>query len=476
MTDTGIPQILREHKAWLATGGQRGRRADLSGMDLSGQDLSGADLREATAVLVNLSGANLSGTRLIMADLSQADLTESNLGGADLSGADLMLADLSEAALPGADLSVADLSAANFSAARLRAASLQQSNLSGADFSRADLSQANFSGADLTGARLTGARLNGANFSRSRLVNADLGEAFLVLTDLTDTVMEDVGLSGIVVDPFTERKLPQSSAAPFRHSFRIVTPDFPGRWSLQREISFKPPFFKGGAAILNGFLSFLAHHFGEAQCHARLEFKGRTLKLLVEAGDAATHRELEELFDVCGRALLGDLAPHIMSNDSAAVEAFLDSWQFARAMIELERKQAAGGPVSQDRISSDLKRLFSLLGRLLLNWTEGEETVQKDAMRYRFQAVHNFQDFLKSLLSQDRLLAAEIKLLIEKLSIEFPDDADLADTETSLAGIRQKSPERFEEIAEAFHDFGLGDESSVWTDLLLDLLDRTAGR
>lgn len=470
MTDDQLSRILEQHKVWLASGGQDGCRADLSGMDLSGADLSGADLREAIAVLANFAKANLAGVRLIMADLSQADMRGSGLGGADLSGADLMLADLSEANLSAADLSVADLSGVTFTGARLCAAALQQSNLSGADFSRADLSQVNLSGADLSGARFNGARLRGADLSGSRLVKTDLTDAILVMIDLTDAFLEEVRLTGVTIDPFTEKKLSRWASPECRHTFQIVTPDFPGRWRLQREISFKTPFFRGGAAILSGFLSFLSHQFPEPQCRSRLEFSGSTLKLAVEADDPTTYRELEELFDICGRVLLGDLAPHILSNDAAAVEAFIGSWEYAREMITLER-----GPVSPDRVASDLKRLFSLLGRLLLNWKEMGEAAGKDTILYRSQAVHNFQDFLKSLLSQDRLLARDIKLIIEKLNIEFPDDADMAEIEKSLVAVKQKSPERFDEVAEAFHDFGLGDKSSVWTDVFLDLLDRMAG-
>jgi len=56
-TVTQLVDILAEHKLWLDTSGQGGKRADLSYADLKGADLKGADLYGA-----NLTDANLTGT------------------------------------------------------------------------------------------------------------------------------------------------------------------------------------------------------------------------------------------------------------------------------------------------------------------------------------------------------------------------------------------------------------------------------
>ena len=103
-----LAEMLREHKKWLDSNGEEGKRANLSRANLSGADLSGANLSEA-----NLSEADLSGANLSEADLSLANLFRANLSGAGLSGADLSGANLFEADLSGADLSGADLHYAN---------------------------------------------------------------------------------------------------------------------------------------------------------------------------------------------------------------------------------------------------------------------------------------------------------------------------------------------------------------------------
>lgn len=111
--------ILSEHKRWLESGGDEGRRANLSGASLRGAYLSGADLRNAA-----LSGANLNGADLSYADLRSAYLSDANLSYADLRSADLSYADLSDANLSYAYLSDADLSDANLGGADLRGADL----------------------------------------------------------------------------------------------------------------------------------------------------------------------------------------------------------------------------------------------------------------------------------------------------------------------------------------------------------------
>ena len=104
MKQKDIEKILKNHKEWIDTNGNRGDFANLSGADLSGADLSGA----------NLSGANL-----IKADLSGANLIKADLSGANLSGANLIKANLIKADLRGANLRGANLRGANLSGANL---------------------------------------------------------------------------------------------------------------------------------------------------------------------------------------------------------------------------------------------------------------------------------------------------------------------------------------------------------------------
>ena len=64
MNKSQLDKILDNHKLWLQTSGEKGKRADLSYADLRYADLSSADLRSA--------------------DLSYADLRSADLRSADL--------------------------------------------------------------------------------------------------------------------------------------------------------------------------------------------------------------------------------------------------------------------------------------------------------------------------------------------------------------------------------------------------------
>lgn len=119
-----LAAVLDSHRAWVASDGRRGERADLRGLDLAGRSFWRADLRRAL--------------------LDQADLT----------GADLDHADLRGASLPGA---------------RLAGASLWEAKLGMADLRNADLSGAKLDHADLRGAELTGAGMDGASLTSARL-------------------------------------------------------------------------------------------------------------------------------------------------------------------------------------------------------------------------------------------------------------------------------------------------------------------
>jgi hypothetical protein len=94
-----ITQILEDHKEWLMSGGDKGKRADLRHADLSS-----ANLRSANLSYANLRSANLRSANLRSANLRYADLSSANLRYADLRSANLRYADLSYADLSYADL------------------------------------------------------------------------------------------------------------------------------------------------------------------------------------------------------------------------------------------------------------------------------------------------------------------------------------------------------------------------------------
>ena len=99
ITKEELKTILEQHKLWLDSDGEKGKRANLTGADLTGANLTRANLTHANLYRANLTGADLTG-----ADLTNAYLRCANLYGAILSGANLSGVDLT-----GADLSHADL-------------------------------------------------------------------------------------------------------------------------------------------------------------------------------------------------------------------------------------------------------------------------------------------------------------------------------------------------------------------------------
>ena len=154
---------------------------DLHGTNLRNVDLTGANLAGA-----NLSGANLTGARLWVANFSEADLQS-----AGLVGANLEKANLSRAHLWGANFSNAYLSGADLSRSNLQSASLFGANLSGGDFTfgpdqtfKERTSGANLSGADLSAADLRSANFDEADLWQTRLLGADLRDAYVTQEQL----------------------------------------------------------------------------------------------------------------------------------------------------------------------------------------------------------------------------------------------------------------------------------------------------
>jgi len=83
-------EVLDQHRLWVESGGESGRRADLSGINLANADLTGVNLRGAILDKAKLHGADLSMANLRGASLVQADLRDATLLGTELHGANLM--------------------------------------------------------------------------------------------------------------------------------------------------------------------------------------------------------------------------------------------------------------------------------------------------------------------------------------------------------------------------------------------------
>ena len=119
MEQSELKEILEQHKLWIDTSGQGGKRANLRGADLRGANLEGANLRDA-----DLRGANLCGANLYRADLRGANLEDADLTGANLYRANLTGANLRDAYLTGANLGSAYLTGAYIAGAKLAGAIL----------------------------------------------------------------------------------------------------------------------------------------------------------------------------------------------------------------------------------------------------------------------------------------------------------------------------------------------------------------
>lgn len=124
-------EVLEDHRVWLESDEEKGRRADFSRMALDFIDLSKADLRRAS-----FQGASLIGT----------DFRE-----ARLQGACLIAADLTDAKLQRAKLQYAELNSARIYKANLRGANLSGADLRVADLVKTDLRQANLTGCSVYG-------------------------------------------------------------------------------------------------------------------------------------------------------------------------------------------------------------------------------------------------------------------------------------------------------------------------------------
>jgi len=140
LSQDDLKTALDEHRRWLETEGEKGKRADLSHADLRHADLKDAELTKA-----NLRGACLAGVDLRSTDFSEADLRES-----DLSTAKMDRCHLNRADLRGAHLNEATLRKADFADAKMREVRFRDADLSDA----IDLMQEQLAATDLTRATL----------------------------------------------------------------------------------------------------------------------------------------------------------------------------------------------------------------------------------------------------------------------------------------------------------------------------------
>lgn len=150
-----LKKILKDHKRWLESEGQEGKRANLAHAKLKEADLYAACLSR-----VNFQGADLQGADLAEADLYGADLQDANLDDTILEWASLDGAKLQRASFQGADLRWASFEGTKMIGTNLRFANLEGANLKGAKLTEADLYGTNVKNTDMHGAILTKAKVD----------------------------------------------------------------------------------------------------------------------------------------------------------------------------------------------------------------------------------------------------------------------------------------------------------------------------
>jgi len=95
--DPELDEIVEEHRAWVESRGELGKKAELEDANFQDADLMGAQLSGANLLRANLRGADLlvadlRGACLIEADFSETNLVSTNLRGASLAGANMATA------------------------------------------------------------------------------------------------------------------------------------------------------------------------------------------------------------------------------------------------------------------------------------------------------------------------------------------------------------------------------------------------
>lgn len=166
-----LPEMLRQHLAWLSSDGKSGRRFEVDLYDLRrAPSLAHSCLSMMRGRGAMLYGLDFKEAQMQVADMRGADMRHANFHKADLRGSDFTAAIFNNANFQGVQMQPLEISANQSVSTFLARASMRFVNFAGGDlrmvdFSSADLTGANFLGADLTGANFTGAILNGARFS-----------------------------------------------------------------------------------------------------------------------------------------------------------------------------------------------------------------------------------------------------------------------------------------------------------------------
>ena len=166
--DKPLEQLIKLHKIWLDSKGDKGQRLDLSGFDMRKAPPFGkADLTMFYAEQTVWYAQDLSRMNMPASRFKHSDLRSCNFEGADLRGGNFVKANIA-----GSKLRHAKFEPLMIDSNRVLKTDFSGANLRYSDFSGAALRDANFTGADLSFADFAGADLEGANFAEAILDDA----------------------------------------------------------------------------------------------------------------------------------------------------------------------------------------------------------------------------------------------------------------------------------------------------------------
>ncbi len=137
ITAVRLQEEIDGHKQWLATNGQGGSKADLTGATLCGAYLDYANLCWSDCNSVNFADSNMYTTFFIRASLRNCSFANALLDQSDMTGADLQGSDFRRAQLEGVKFNEASLVGADFRRANLREADFTDTDISQSRFERA---------------------------------------------------------------------------------------------------------------------------------------------------------------------------------------------------------------------------------------------------------------------------------------------------------------------------------------------------
>ncbi len=180
-----LEELLRLHRAFIASVGAGGAPLDLDGFDLRG---SGP---WAGACLTMLKA---SGAVFYQLDLTRAALQAAKCQGSDFRGCRLDAADMRGICLAGSRMNGASMRRVD-----LRALQMEQGRRMPADLSNASLRHVDLSGALLGGVRLAGADLSFANLTDVELSQVDVAGTKLVACKMSKQQMDAARAAGAVV-------------------------------------------------------------------------------------------------------------------------------------------------------------------------------------------------------------------------------------------------------------------------------------